>query len=452
MRGDGNGFSSMPPIIHDFLCYNIRMSRDLSDLLERSISTDRLDLIRRAAEAAGRLGLPLYLVGGFVRDLLLGRPAADFDLVVEGDAITLARALAKKFGGKVTAHTKFGTAKMDVREWKPESAYRSLASIDLISSRSETYKHPGALPTVKPGSMDDDLRRRDFTINTLAIRLDGPRFGELRDDLGGLSDLERGIVHVLHPRSFVDDPTRMYRAVRYEARYGFRISSETLRLIPEARALIDKLSAQRIRHELDLILEEPEAGPILGRLAELDLLKPVHPALGFDDSASRRLAHVPGQPSFDSPDFSPGNLRWMLWLMSSSKKEIESVNKRLHFTSSLMRSLLAASKLFADLPSYEDLGPSQCVERLDGIPLSAVYAVSRAAPGKPKEKLEKYLGEWRHVKPHTTGHDLKKLGIPPGPKYQKVLRELRRAWLDGKLHSVHDEERLLENLLEDSGL
>jgi len=447
VRGDGNGFSIMAHIIHDFLCYNIQVTRNVSDLLEKSLNGPRLALIRRAAAAAAELGYPLYVVGGFPRDLFLGRAGSDFDLVVEGDALKLARALVKKYGGKVTAHEKFGTAKIDSSEWKLEAGHQSPASIDLISSRSETYKHPAALPTIKPGSLDDDLSRRDFTINTMAIRLDGDHFGDLRDELGGLRDLDKRLVHVLHPRSFVDDPTRMFRAVRYEGRYGFKITGETLRLVPEGRGLVEKLSAQRLRHELDLILEEPKSASMLGRLAEMDLLKPVQPALRFDLPARRRFERVPGQPPLDIPDLTFRNLRWMLWLMDFSSKEIETLNNRLHFNAPLLRTMIAASKLFADLPSYEELKPSQCVERLDEIPLPAVYAVSLAAEGKPKEKLERYLGEWRHVKPRTTGHDLKNLGLKPGPRYKKILGALRAAWLDGSVDSAQQERALLEKLM-----
>ena len=226
------------------------------------------------------LGFPIYIVGGFVRDLLLGRPSLDFDLVVEGDAIKLADSLASKYGGKATIHQKFGTAKWFINE---------NSSIDLISARSEIYSHPVALPTVKMGTISDDLHRRDFTINTLAIRLDGNHFGEMHDELGSLDDLQHGLVRVLHPRSFIDDPTRMYRAVRYEKRYGFKIAKETSALIPEARQLIEKLSAQRIRHELDLILEEPNAAPMLARLDKLGLLKPIHPSLRCDKALQTRF-------------------------------------------------------------------------------------------------------------------------------------------------------------------
>ncbi len=426
--------------------------RNLSTLLEKSLSPDRLDLLRRVADESSALKMPVYIVGGFVRDLLLGRAGLDFDLVVEGNAITLARSLVSRYGGKVTAHEKFGTAKMDIREWRRESSEvnedYSLVSIDLISSRSETYKHPAALPTVKMGSIEDDLRRRDFTINTLAVRLDGSCFGELRDDPGGLDDLEKKIIRVLHERSFIDDPTRMYRAVRYEQRYGFKIADETLALIPEARALVDKLSAQRIRRELDLILEEPNAALMLARLAELDLLKPIHAALSFDGAARQRIDKARLSPNDFIQHLTPANLRWLLWLMNLSEKQTESVNKRLHFTAILYNSLTSASNLLSSLSSFIDLKPSQCVERLDEISLPAIYAVSLAAPvGKSKENFGKYLTDWRHVRPKTTGHDLKKLGIEPGPQYQKILWALRAARLDRRIASEAEESDYLKTLL-----
>jgi tRNA nucleotidyltransferase (CCA-adding enzyme) len=189
---------------------------------------------------------------------------------------------------------------------------------------------------------------------------------------------------------------------------------------------------------------------MLRRLEKLDLLKPVHPALGFDESARARLERTGDQPPSVIPDFSLGHLRWMSWLMDLSIKELESLNQRLHFTTALFDALKASSRLLSALSSFVDLKPSGCVERLEGLPLPAVYAVSLAAQGKSKQKLEKYLGEWRHVKPHTTGHDLKKLGLEPGPRYRKILRQLRNAWLDGEIQTAQDEMELLVNLLRTS--
>ena len=435
------------------------MVGNLSDRLRKNISSEQLDLIHRVAEESSKLGFPIYIVGGFVRDLLLGHPSLDFDLVVEGDAIKLADSLASKYGGKATVHEKFGTAKWDVRKLgignrelvsNPRSQLSTSDSLDLISARSEIYKHPAALPTVKMGNLDDDLRRRDFTINALAIRLDDDHFGELCDELGGLNDLQHGIVRVLHPHSFMDDPTRIYRAVRYEKRYGFNIAKETLALIPEARQLVEKLSAQRIRHELDLILDEPNAASMLECLDKLGLLKPIHPSLRCDKALQTRFESATDFPlGFSSSGLSNiRDLRWLLWLMALSNKEIASLNKRLHFTAPLLKSLLASSKLLADLTAFSNLKPSQCVERLDKFPLQAIYAVLRAAPrGKSKRALEKYLMEWRHIKPRTTGNDLKRLGLEPGPKYQAILQKLGNAWLDGEVKNVKQEKSLLVRIL-----
>jgi len=411
---------------------------DFKSQLKSALSTERLRLLHLVRDEATQRGLPLYIVGGSVRDLVLGRRLNDFDLTVEGDAIALARSLASKHGGKVTAHTNFGTATW----FLPDNLKTHQDTLDLISARSETYKHPAALPTVKLGSINDDLRRRDFTINALALRLDGSHFGELRDDLNGMEDLQKGIVRVLHPRSFIDDPTRMYRAVRYEGRYRFRIAEDTLPLIPEARLLVEKLSPYRIRHELDHILEEPNAVLMLARLDELDLLAPIHPALSnFNQSNLATLK---------SADTALQNRqsRWILWLMHLTGQEIESVNKRLHFTADLLKLVRSASLLNTNRTAVVGLKPSQCVELLEGYSLRAIETVYHVIPDEEiKNVFSKYLSGWRHVKPKTTGHDLKKHGFPPGPKYTEILHRLRAAWLDGEVKNKEEELMMLANLM-----
>jgi tRNA nucleotidyltransferase (CCA-adding enzyme) len=405
--------------------------------MERSLPGDRWNLLQQVRDEATQRGLPLYIVGGSIRDLVLGRRLNDFDLIVEGDAIVLARSLASKYGGKVTAHAKFGTAKW----FLPQNLKTDHDTLDLISARSETYKHPAALPTVKVGTIADDLGRRDFTINALALRLDGSHFGELRDDLNGLEDLQNGILRVLHPRSFIDDPTRLYRAVRYGERYGFKFAEDTLALIPEARPFVEKLSAQRMRHELDLILDEPRAAAMLRRLDELDLLAAIHPVLAnFNQSNLATLKS-------DDPSLQNRNSRWLLWLMHLNDQEIEFLNKRLHFTASLLKILRSASMLNANLNAVLGLKPSQVVELLEGYSIKALEIVSSAAQDEGIKKiLTQYLSEWWLVQPKTTGHDLKKRGIPPGPKYAEILRRLRSAWLDGEVKTEEEEQALLDRL------
>lgn len=429
---------------------------NLKSQLESTLTSDQLRILHLVADEASQSGLPLYIIGGSVRDLMLGAATKDLDLTVEGDAIALARALAKRHGGKVTAHSKFGTANWFLPK---DLATESRDSVDLISARSEIYKHPAALPTVKMDTMDDDIRRRDFTVNTLAIRLDGARFGELRDDLGGMNDLKQGIIRVLHTNSFMDDPTRMYRAVRYAERYEFNIAEETLALIPEARPLVEKLSAQRIRRELDLILEEWNAASMLARLADLDLLQPIHPALTFDPSMRERVANLHTYRGLQH--LSPWNiakgermrdsdLGWLLWLMSLSQEQVSALNDRLHFTADLLSSLFAVSMMHADQSSFVGLKPSQCVERLESYPVNAVEAVGYAAKDlRVKELFDEYISKWRYIKPRTSGADLKALGIEPGPRYAVLLRQLRDAWLDGDVRTEEDEKILLKNLLKE---
>ena len=439
------------------------MERDHSALLENSLDGLHLELLHLFAYQAAALQMPLYLVGGVVRDMFLGRAVNDFDLVIEGDITAFAESILKKYGGKILVHSRFGTAKWILNE----STFKRLdfpverfpdfeLSFDLVSARSETYSQPGALPYVERSNIDADLRRRDFTINAMALRLDGNHYGELIDPLGGEADLEGGTIRVLHSKSFIDDPTRIYRAVRYEGRYGFQIADDTLALIPDARSVITELSAERIRHELDLILAEPNAVFMLERLAELDLLKPIHPVLFFEESARARLANIGSFRALRriSPwnlDRGEGNKRvlgWLLWLMSLSHNDIGSLNLRLQFSSDFLASLFATSTMFSTLSSFADIKPSQCVERLGLYPLNAVEAVYFIAPDeKIKDVFFKYLAEWRHVKPHITGDDLSERGLEPGPRYGEIIRRLRAAWLDGEIKSKEQESKLLDELL-----
>ncbi|HJQ14998.1 MAG TPA: hypothetical protein VJ830_09645 [Anaerolineales bacterium] len=417
-------------------------SQNLAERLKGSLEEDRFRLLQLVVDEATERDLPLYIVGGSVRDLLLNRPLNDFDLTVEGDAIPLARALARKHGGGVTAHVKFGTAKWFLpKDLTPDTKPRD--TFDLISARSETYMHPGALPNVSSGTIEEDLRRRDFTINAMAIRLDGAHFGELRDSLNGRDDLQNGLIRVLHSNSFIDDPTRMYRAVRYEVRYGFHLAEDTLALIPEACGFVEKLSPQRIRHELDLILDEPNAVAMLRRLDELDLLTCIHPALeNFNRS---NLATV----NLENPVLQTRNSRWLLWLMHLTDQEIEFINDRLHFKSDLLKMLRSAALLETDLPALIGLKPSQIVEFLESYSIKTLEVFSIAVQDEEqKDILNKYLSEWWGIKPKTTGHDLKKRDIPPGPKYNEVLRRLRAAWLDGEVKTEEDEQTLLSELIQ----
>ena len=419
----------------------------------RIVSTPQLTLLRRISARASDLGSPAYLVGGFVRDALLGRPVNDFDVVVEGDAIALARMLVESLGGGLTVHPKFQTAIWELNNdvldhLRVPKMLRpfSPAFLDIITARSESYAHPGALPTITPSGIDDDLCRRDFTLNAMALKLNGDPFGELLDPLGGQADLEAGLIRFLHPRSFVDDPTRMYRAARYEQRYGFRIEDGTLRSVnSEARKVLLRLSGERLRHEFDLIFDEPHAAEILVRLAEQDLLKSIHPAVPWDSEVKSRLKR--GAPATGS-----GELRrstgWILWLAGLPQAKIEALAERLAFPAALTREISSAARLLVDLPSLSVARPSQWATRLDDVPEAAIHAISMLTWDEAaKQAMDDYLSKWKQVKPRTTGHNLQKRGLQPGPRYKEILSRLRAAWLDGEVSSEKEESQLLDSLL-----
>jgi tRNA nucleotidyltransferase (CCA-adding enzyme) len=427
---------------------------NLSDRLESFLTPETLSVIRLVKMEAERQELPLYIVGGSVRDLLLGRPVKDIDFTIEGDAARLAEALLRRYAGRVVFHSRFGTATWTLDETTfnrlgvpllGASAYP--ASLDLISARSESYSQPGALPTVRRSTLPDDLRRRDFTINAMALRLDGSRYGQLYDPLGGQEDLARRQIRILHARSFVDDPTRMIRAVRYAERYGFQIQEETLHLVDNnARSILSGLSGERLRHEFDLIFEEENPSVMLQRLAELDLLNPINPVLHHANFELPFIDILPAEfGGITIPDIHSfkQTLGWILWLMPLSAFDIDLLSRRLDFPALLTKSVQAASALIAKLPTTLAWKPSQWTFYLEELPSTSVYAVylMRMEPA-----LRDYLVIWRKVKPTINGNDLKQRGLQPGPRYTDILRQLRAAWLDGEVQSREEELKLLETL------
>jgi len=451
--------------------------RNLADRLSAVLPPAHLALLKTVAQLAYEKHLAVYIVGGFVRDLLLDRPSLDFDIVVEGDAITLAQSLFERYGGRVTTHHRFGTAKwylgadLSIKEnllIKMSEPIKGLRVdfppfLDLITARTEFYTYPTALPTVETGSIKLDLHRRDFTINTLAVRLDGHHYGDLHDYWGGLNDLHQGWVRVLHSLSFVDDPTRMLRAVRFEQRFGFKIEERTLQLLQEAAGLLSRISGDRIHHELDHILDEESCVEMLGRLEALSLLYAIHPDLVWDDWLRQRFSALPsevpgpewGLRDFDKHTHSPWKkqrllLAYILWLIRLPPNRIQAVAIRIKIPRSQIEDILAASRLYHDLPGLAPLSTSAIVSRLEDVPLISVYAACLAASEvEPCDLLSTYLTEWRKVTPSVTGADLKRIGLPPGPAYKKILNTLRDAWLDGKISTIEQEHSLLELLLEE---
>jgi len=450
----------------------IPVRQNLANRLESALPPARLALLNAVAETAHDQQAALYIVGGFVRDLLLERPSLDFDLVVEGDAIQLASALAVKYGGRVTSHTRFGTSKWHISDIHTillekfaadSSSGEKTASaqsdklpefLDLITARTEFYTYPTALPTVERGSIKLDLHRRDFTINTLALRLDGHHYAELHDYWGGLNDLKYGLVRVLHSLSFVDDPTRMLRAVRFEQRFDFKIEDRTLELIEEAIPLLERVSGDRIRHELDRILEENLASSMLTRLDQLHLLTAIQPALEWDGWISARIQSLADlDPEADWRLELSGiklkvSLGYILWLIRLTKSRLRKVIRRLKISTTLADEIRSAHSLWRDIHTLTSAKPSEIVTRLDNVLPLAIYANYIAAQDEQQRKiLWEYVSKWRQVSPNTNGHVLRQRGLPPGPIYRKIITTLRNAWLDGKIVTSEQEEALLEQLL-----
>lgn len=447
---------------------------NLAGRLETALPSARRALIQAISAEADVQRSALYLVGGFVRDLLLDQPSLDFDLVVEGDAIQLSRALAKKLGGRVTSHARFGTAKWHIGKARREVANgleNSLgareasellnpetlpATLDLVTARTEFYTHPTALPTVERGSIKLDLHRRDFTINTLAVRLDGTHYGELYDYWGGLADLQQGAVRVLHSLSFIDDPTRLLRAVRFEGRFGFQISMRTLELLRDARPLLGRVSGDRIRHELDAILDEDQAPLMLRRLDELELLKAIDPHLEAGEWVYGMVANLPldePRPEWGLSEAIRNTptrraLAYTLWLLRLEPDLVQQAARRLKLRASLAEACAAASKLRGGLDNMTGLPTSEMVLQLEGAPPLALYANYLAAEEDAvRDVLEKYVTIWQNITPETTGDDLRQHGLPPGPAYRGILSSLRAAWLNGEVNSSEEEQQLLARLL-----
>ncbi len=414
------------------------MQKDLLRLLRDPglLPSEKQDLLSKIAGHAAAMNLRCYLVGGLVRDLLLGQPVNDFDVVVEGDAIKFGNSLVGEFGGKLTSHPKFHTAVWHL----PHVWNQTPDFIDLITARRETYISPGALPSVIPATIEDDLRRRDFTINSMAIQIDG---SELLDPLHGGEDLEKKIIRILHSNSFIEDPTRIFRALRYAGRYSFKLEPSTIGLInDDSIFVIMKLSGERIRNELDLLFEEGNSAQMILRAGDLGLFNAIHPNLPtFNPEYTNFLNE---DPILDIP-MSRISMGYMFWFMDLLEEEILSIAERLSFSSDLTHSVWAVSQLKRSLPFLSGAKPSEWALALEKLPLLSIYAVYLASHEKA---LLDYLSIWRHVKAHTTGDDLKVHGLAPGPQFGEILTQLRAAWLDGEVTSQEQERELLGKLIE----
>jgi tRNA nucleotidyltransferase (CCA-adding enzyme) len=457
--------------------------------LEKALSAPVLGLVHRISETAHERGDVPYFVGGLVRDLLLEQPIVDLDMVVEGDAIGLAQRLSSELGGRVRTHRRFRTAKWLISEqvWQAvtdrpaesdqdlENGHELPSSIDFVTARTEFYTYPTALPEVKRSSITQDLHRRDFTINTLAIRLDPDHWGELVDFYGGEADLEDGVIRVLHSLSFVDDPTRILRAARLESRMGFHLDPRSEGLIAEALPLLKRVSGDRLRHELELIFREAEPERALRRLEELGVLRHIHPGLHCDRWLQARYRIIrpgrepePGLPELlglslgarsedeiwnpETWEMEPRDdvyLHLALLAYRLDSEGMEHLIDRLRVRRRDAEDMRFLPQLKEALPQVGRARTSSAIYRLLQPYPSRVLAVAWVAADRRRvrERLLRYQTKLRQVETELKGSDLRAMELKPGPIFRRVLEALRDARLDGQVSTREEEMVLLGRLL-----
>ncbi|HEY7004514.1 MAG TPA: CBS domain-containing protein [Gaiellaceae bacterium] len=408
---------------------------------------DRLDALghlRPVFEAVQAVSAPfegVYLVGGAVRDVLMGEPNFDVDIAVEGDGIAFGEALAEALNGRARPHDRFGTAIV---------VYDG-GRVDVATARTEFYDSPGALPTVEQASIRQDLYRRDFTINSMAVSLKGEDFGRLVDYFGGLRDLRNGVVRVLHNLSFIDDPTRIFRAIRYENRYGFEMDAHTLAL---ARAcvemnLVGELSSARLRDELQALLSEERVDDSVRRLAGLGIDRSIHPRLAADEEGVRLISELDRARAEHAPETPPWRLRLGVLARRLHPDELYEWFERLKLRRRDGDRIADAVAVGPRLPELlaeveEPAAVRALVEPHD--PDGALFAL--AVAGEPvRSRLVRYFDDFRDVRLEISGGDLAALGLQESPRVGVILEELLRRKLNGELDGRESEIEAAKELI-----
>lgn len=426
--------------------------KNLGRLLPEIVPPALLDLLKRIGVLAERYGCQVYLVGGFVRDLLLRKPNFDIDIVVEGDGILFADKIAGLVDGRVKAHQKFGTAVVVC----PDGL-----KIDVASARLEYYAAPAALPEVEYASIRHDLYRRDFSINTLAMILNRDRFGQLLDFFGGQRDLKDQSIRVLHNLSFVEDPTRAFRAVRFEQRLGFSIGGQTERLLKNAVVMkvVARVGGRRILNELRYILGEAQVVPALRRLEALGLLPFVSPSLVFDENAEKLFRAAEKARNwfellYTGEDFEPF-LVGLLCLFDQLprrelKKTVTALELKVAWQHLMVDEVIPVRKALAGLEracrKTERPKPSLIYRWLKVLSLeSLIYLLALAKSEAVRRAISSYVTHLRHQEIALNGHDLVDLGLTPGADFSRILSSLLDARLDGQVVSRDDEIALVKS-------
>lgn len=410
---------------------------NLAAELDRWLPESTRDLLFLVGSRAEQKGSAAYLVGGAVRDLLLGNRSLDLDIAIEGDAVEVARACVEHGGQAPVVHPKFGTATLTSGPFR----------VDLASTRQESYDRPGALPSVRPGTIQQDLLRRDYSINAMAIRLDGECHGTLEDPACGYADLQHGILRVLHDRSFEDDATRMLRGVRYEQRLGFVFDERSLASILHGLPYLRAISPDRLRHEFDHILLEDEPEQMLLRLDALGVLSEIDETLVFGEGQAEGLRRAREERH------SPARLEGVSWCLLSwglDEDGLASVGARLNIPARLfvpMRDSLMLRMAQVEL-TEPGLRPSDIYNMLHGSSFEALF-VAQMLTELPlsRSRVASYLGRLRHVRPALDGRALMDLGFAAGPALGDALAILLAARLNGEVVSREEEMQMAKQLL-----
>ncbi len=426
---------------------------NLKNTMKTKLDTRVFNFLIDVGKLADKANVELYVVGGFVRDLLLEKPNLDVDLVVVGDGINFAKQVAHHFNAQITVHKRFETASIHMKNEK--------FKVDISTARREFYEYPAALPKVERSSIKFDLYRRDFTINSMAVSLNQDRFGDLFDYFGGKRDLEEKLIRVLHSLSFIEDPTRIFRAIRFEQRLNFNLEAETCKLAGEAikdKAILE-LTPERIRDELMLIFQESTAGKILYRLEEIGLFKNFFIDFKINDAKKQKLIElqnylktIEAKNNYFNKEFHP--VLYLSTLMYDlGRKEIVANLKKLKFPKSITRSVLLIHDNVNSVKilTSETLQPSQIYDALKRLPVEALIWYSFFYKERVEGRIAFYLEQLKDTKLIITGNDLKKLGIMPGAVYNTIKSQLIKIKIDKGLKTKEEELKYAKKIYEEMG-
>lgn len=412
------------------------MHEELLNILLNRIPGELSTFLQDAAVHAQQQHLSLYLVGGIIRDLLLDRPNHDIDLVLEGDAVKFARGLQTGKSLSAVFHNRFGTVKFKLKGF----------SIDIASARREAYARPGALPDVTRGIIEEDLIRRDFTINAMAATFSFDTPTRLLDPYKGIVDLESGTIRILHDNSFKDDATRMFRAIRYEQRLNFAIESKTLKLIEQDLDMVDTISKDRIRNELQLFFVEPYPEKCIHRADELGLLKKVYPALKYEYRLNE--VYKKARKQFKNAQLTMVYLYLLIYNLGN--EQLEGFLSTYNFPRQQVVKMRQIINLKNELDILSNPGQDNwsiySILRKYELP---VIQVNKLVSGNDNagKAIDLYLNKLRYVRPQLSGEDLIAIGIPAGEQIGRVLNKLYVARINGEIKSGEEEIEMVKRLI-----